>query len=226
MNPDELRSVLEAVRSGRIDVDDALRRVAPPPVADLGYAVVDLERRDRCGFPEVVLAEGKTAEWCEGVIRQLAAAGQDCLATRVNAVHEPWNRNPRRLAHADTLARTVRLDMTAAGWSPTVDNYLGRVPKARILEAVRGAKGEASAQLIDHLKKPDMAKEAERLLAGTRWLAEPLRTPCVQRIETEAEGDGDAEGLPAFLADGDEDGAGDPTDSDPEEPQPRTCTAE
>ncbi|MGH7043472.1 MAG: hypothetical protein ACREFY_15280, partial [Acetobacteraceae bacterium] len=31
------------------------------------------------------------------------------------------------------------------------------------------------AQLIDHLKKADMAKEAERLLADTGWLAEPLR---------------------------------------------------
>src|SRR3546814_9354889 len=67
--------------------------------------------------------------------------------------------------------------MVAAGWTPTVYNYLGRVTKARILEAVREAKGEASAQLIDHLKKPDMAKEAERLLAGSGWLPEPLRLP-------------------------------------------------
>jgi ParB family chromosome partitioning protein len=96
-----------------------------------------------------------------------AALFAHCASLTVNAVHEPWNRNPRRLAHADTLARAVNLDMAAAGWSPTVDNYLGRVPKARILEAVREAKGEASVQLIDHLKKPDMAKEAERLLAGT-----------------------------------------------------------
>ena len=79
------------------------------------------------------------------------------------------------VAHADQLARTVNLDLAAAGWRPTVDNYLGRVPKARILEAVREAKGEQSAQLIDHLKKTDMAKEAERLLAGTGWLPEPLR---------------------------------------------------
>ena len=43
-----------------------------------------------------------------------------------------------------------------------VDNYLGRSP-TRILEAVREAKGEPSAQLIDHLKKGDMAKEAERV---------------------------------------------------------------
>ena len=85
------------------------------------------------------------------------------------------------------LARAVNLDMAAAGWTPTVDNYLGRVPKARILEAVREAKGEASAQLIDHLKKPEMAKEAERLLGGHGWLPEPLRTPDARSAEVEGE---------------------------------------
>ncbi len=54
--------------------------------------------------------------------------------------------------------------MVQAGWKPTIDNYLGRVTKPRILEAVREAKGEGSVQLIDHLKKAEMAKEAERLL--------------------------------------------------------------
>jgi ParB family chromosome partitioning protein len=140
-----------------------------------------------------------------------------CASLSVNAYHEPWNRNPRRLAHADTLARAVKLDMTAAGWSPTVDNYLGRVPKARILEAVREAKGEASAQLIDHLKKPDMAREAERLLAGAGWVPEPLRTPDAPSAEVESESSADA--LPAFLADGEDDKAGDATASDPEEPR-------
>jgi ParB family transcriptional regulator, chromosome partitioning protein len=63
-----------------------------------------------------------------------AALFAHCASLSVNAVHEPWNRNSRRLAHADRLARAVNLDMAAAGWTPTVDNYLGRVPKARILE--------------------------------------------------------------------------------------------
>ena len=31
------------------------------------------------------------------------------------------------------------------GWGPTVDNYLGRVPKARILQAVREGKGKHAA---------------------------------------------------------------------------------
>jgi ParB family transcriptional regulator, chromosome partitioning protein len=145
-----------------------------------------------------------------------AALFAHCASLSVNAVHEPWNRNPRRLAHADTLARTVKLDMAAAGWSPRVDNYLGRVPKARILEAVREAKGEASAQLVDHLKKPDMAREAERLLAGTGWVPEPLRTPDASSGEVESESS--TEALPAFLADGEDDKAGDATASDPEEP--------
>ena len=105
--------------------------------------------------------------------------------------------------------------MAAASWSPTVDNYLGRVPKARILEAVE-AKGDASAQLIDHLKKHDMAREAERLLAGTGWTPKPLRTPDAQSVEPAAESR--AETLPAFPADGEDNEADDSTAADPEEP--------
>lgn len=104
-----------------------------------------------------------------------------------------------RQAQADRLARATGLDMVAAGWRPTVSNYLGRVTKPRILEAVREGAGERAAQLIDHLKKGDMAKEAERLLADTGWLPEPLRL--VEHDEPATEGD---EALPAFLADDDD----------------------
>jgi ParB family chromosome partitioning protein len=34
-----------------------------------------------------------------------------CASLSVNAVQEQWNRNPRRLAHADRLARAVNLDI-------------------------------------------------------------------------------------------------------------------
>ena len=64
-----------------------------------------------------------------------------CVALSINAVYEPWNRRPRALAHADRIAEAVGLDVVTAGWSPTVDNYLGRVTKARIVEAVREARG-------------------------------------------------------------------------------------
>jgi ParB family chromosome partitioning protein len=105
-----------------------------------------------------------------------AALFTHVVSLSVNAVHETWNRRPRALAHADRLAQAVDLDMAAAGWKPTVDNFLGRVTKARILQAVAEAKGQRAAERIEHLKKGDMAAEAETLLADAGWLPEPLRT--------------------------------------------------
>jgi ParB family transcriptional regulator, chromosome partitioning protein len=106
-----------------------------------------------------------------------AALFAHIVSLSVNSVYEPWNRRPRAAVHADRLAQAVDLDMAAAGWKPTVDNFLGRVTKARILQAVSQAKGQRAADLIENLKKGDMAAEAETLLADTAWLPEPLRTP-------------------------------------------------
>lgn len=110
------------------------------------------------------------------------------VSLSVNAVHEAWNRRPRALAHADRLAEAVDLDMTAAGWRPTGDNFLSRVTKARILRAVAEARGQGVADRIAHLKKGDMATEAEALLADTGWLPEPLRTLNRQEPGDEAAG--------------------------------------
>jgi ParB family chromosome partitioning protein len=151
-----------------------------------------------------------------------------CASLSVNALYEPANRYNegrvsahgvrRRLDQADVLARAVGLDMVAAGWKTGVDNYLGRVTKPRILEAVREAKGEPSAQLIDHLKKGDMAREAERLLEGTGWLPEPLRLTEADVVTDVAAGE--AEALPAFLAGDDE------VQADADEDQPQIVAAE
>jgi ParB family chromosome partitioning protein len=129
-----------------------------------------------------------------------------CVSLTVNAVHEPWNRAQSRRHHADQLACALSLDMAAGGWKPTPENYLNRVPKARILEAVTEAKGDAAAELIDHLKKGDMAEQAERLLSDTGWLPKPLRTSGVESMsapntdEPEApEADASAADLPEFL---------------------------
>lgn len=122
-----------------------------------------------------------------------------CAAFGVNALYEKADRHgggtvtahgiQQRLTEANRLARATGLDMVEAGWRPTVENYLGRVTKVRILEAVREGVGEDRIQRIDHLKKNDMAREAERLLAGSGWLPEPLRLtgePVDQVVEAPA----------------------------------------
>ncbi|KAA0587098.1 ParB/RepB/Spo0J family partition protein (plasmid) [Azospirillum oryzae] len=177
--------------------------VQPPDLAASAAArAIDARQRAwSTQLPDEPAALWETLVGFDGDSR--AALFAHCISFGVNAVHEPWNRAPQRAAHADLLAGAVGLDMAAAGWTATVDSYLGRVPKARILEAVREARGPETAQLIDHLRKPDMAKEAERLLAGSGWLPETLRRPLEPVAGGDAGAEGEVEGgdvsLPAFL---------------------------
>jgi ParB family chromosome partitioning protein len=133
----------------------------------------------------------------------LAALFAHCASLTVNAVREPHQPRRDALRHADRLAATLALDMTAAGWTATADNYFSRVTKAQILDAVREARGEDTARLIEHMKKGDMAKEAARLLQGTGWLPQPLRTPGPAAPPPSANTDApEACALPAFLIEG------------------------
>jgi NCAIR mutase (PurE)-related protein len=109
MDSNDLRQVLEEVQAGRMEVEEAWQRLGSAGVADLGYANVDLHRRERCGFPEVIFCEGKTSAWVEGVVRKLAEAGQDCLATRVNAEQAAYLAERYPQAHQDRVGRTFWL---------------------------------------------------------------------------------------------------------------------
>jgi ParB family chromosome partitioning protein len=143
-----------------------------------------------------------------------AALFAHCAAFGINAVWEPANRYNEgrvsarsvagRIAHSHILARATNLDMVAAGWTATIGNYLGRVTKPRILSAVEEARGEAAAGRLAGLKKPEMAEAAEGLLAGSGWLAEPLRTPAPEPAAAkdgeqavDADGQHDQHGLDA-----------------------------
>ncbi|MEZ5897776.1 MAG: ParB N-terminal domain-containing protein [Parvularculaceae bacterium] len=100
-----------------------------------------------------------------------------CVALTVDAVFRPYDRRSAAFAHADILASAIGLDVTAAGWKPTAEGYFLRVSKAQILDAVREAKGEAAAERIAGMKKPEMAAVAEELLKDSAWLPAALRTP-------------------------------------------------
>jgi NCAIR mutase (PurE)-related protein len=105
----DVRRLLEQIQAGTLSIADGVAALQPPAVADLGFAQVDLHRRQRCGFPEVIFCEGKTPVWVEGVVRQLAAAGQDCLATRVSAEQAEHLARLFPQADQDRVARTFWL---------------------------------------------------------------------------------------------------------------------
>lgn len=111
MSPSELRQLLGAVRAGSLDIEAAAAKLGDPAVGDLGFANLDLHRKERCGFPEVIFAEGKTAAWIDAAIRRMGEAGQDCFVTRLNADQTAYLANHFPQAELDPLARTL--------WLPT-----------------------------------------------------------------------------------------------------------
>jgi len=136
MNEQAIRDILERVRSGELDINLASQRLGSALVADLGYAQVDLERHRRCGYPEVVFCEGKTAAWVEGVVRRLMQEGQDCLATRVSEEQSLHLKECFPQAEQDRLARTFWLPVAAArpeikGQVAIVTAGTGDLPVAR-----------------------------------------------------------------------------------------------
>ncbi|KMO22445.1 DNA-binding protein [Methylobacterium indicum] len=141
-----------------------------------------------------------------------------CAGLSVNAMHSAYDRRLEAMPHADRLSQLVGLDMTR-DWKPTAVNYFSRVTKGRILEAVREANGEDTARLLEGLKKSEMAREAERLMADSGWLPELLRTPGltaevpsvpVDAANPEVTPAVEGEALPAFLSTGAEEAGSEP----------------
>jgi NCAIR mutase (PurE)-related protein len=78
-----LRTLLEAIRSGELTLEEGVERLRNLAFEDLGYANVDHHRLLRRGFPEVVLAQGKTPEQVTGIVGRMLAGEGDVLVTRV-----------------------------------------------------------------------------------------------------------------------------------------------
>ncbi len=82
--PTVLWQLLEQVESGALSARAALDQLGTTGVAELGFARLDLDRRERQGLPEVVLGESKTVDQLVAICARLVEAGQNVLCTRVD----------------------------------------------------------------------------------------------------------------------------------------------
>ena len=78
----ELKSLLEKVSRGEIDIEAALSIINHNGQQNLGFARVDVDRLRRRGVPEVIYCPGKTTEQIVSIVTSLKQAGQNILATR------------------------------------------------------------------------------------------------------------------------------------------------
>lgn len=85
MSEEQLRSLLQQVQSGAVEIDAALERMRHLPFEDLGFAKIDHHRALRHGMPEVVFAKGKTPEQVAAIAERLLRNSKNILVTRADA---------------------------------------------------------------------------------------------------------------------------------------------
>lgn len=82
IDADQLRVLLDNVRSGATTTDEAVAALVTLPFEDVGFANVDHHRALRDGFPEVVLGLGKTPAQVATIGERIAAHAGRLLVTR------------------------------------------------------------------------------------------------------------------------------------------------
>ena len=79
-----VKKILEGVRSGELNIDEALGRLKHLPFEDLGFANIDHHRSLRQGFPECVWGQDKSAEHIVAIVARMIETEQPVIVTRVD----------------------------------------------------------------------------------------------------------------------------------------------
>jgi len=108
MDQEQLRSLLEQVRSGATDVDAAMGRMRHLPFEDLGFAKVDHHRALRHGMPEVIFAKGKTPEQVVAIAASLLKNAPNVLITRADPACAQMVVNRLECAEYHPLSGVIR----------------------------------------------------------------------------------------------------------------------
>ena len=80
----ETREILELVKSGAMSVEEAEGHFRRQPFEDLGFAKLDMHRKMRSGFPEVIFCKGKPDEFLISIYTRMVEADGQAFGTRAS----------------------------------------------------------------------------------------------------------------------------------------------
>lgn len=115
MDIEKLRELLQAVRSGQVEIDQALERLRLLPIDDVGYAQLDLHRALRTGRPEVIFCQSKTVNQVAGIFQHMAQHHDRVLGTRASQAQAEAVKVIFPKAHYDETSRLLSLTRTEPG---------------------------------------------------------------------------------------------------------------
>lgn len=80
----ELHEVLCKVKAGQISVEEAEGYFRRQPIEEMGYAKLDMHRKIRTGFSEVIFCSGKTEDHLLKIVETLYEADGEVFGTRAS----------------------------------------------------------------------------------------------------------------------------------------------
>ncbi len=79
-----LKQLLDSVKSGELQTEEAMKQLKRLPYEDLGYVKIDHHRKLRTGKGEVIYCAGKTPEQSAGIFEKLLEYNSKAMGTRAD----------------------------------------------------------------------------------------------------------------------------------------------
>ena len=107
MYEQKIKRIMLGVKSKKIKVNEAIKKLKFMPFEDLGFAKIDYHRALRKGFPEVVFCQNKTKEQVVSIVKKLASSNSGVIATR--ATEEMFNEVKKYIKNAkyNKISKTI-----------------------------------------------------------------------------------------------------------------------
>ena len=143
--------ILADFRRGRLGLGATVHALRESARDGLAFATLDHDRARRCGYPEVVFAQGKTAAQVQAVAARLFARAGRVLVTRADDAVRAGLRERFPGAIENALARTVRLGSAprAAGRVAVVSAGTADLPVAEEAAETLAALGSRVDRIVD-----------------------------------------------------------------------------
>lgn len=106
----ETREVLEKYKYGDMTLEEAENYFRRAPFDEMGYAKLDMHRKLRSGFPEVIFCSGKADEHLVQIVKKLYEKNGEVFGTRASAHQYEVLKESFPQIQYDSLSRILKIE--------------------------------------------------------------------------------------------------------------------
>lgn len=106
----DTKEILTRVQDNSLSIDEALEKLKTSTVADLGFANLDMQRKSRSGFAEVVFCQSKNDQHLVSIFKKLYESEHRVLGTRASVHQYELIKKEFENACYDPISRILKVD--------------------------------------------------------------------------------------------------------------------